>query len=364
MEKLTLALILAFSVTLVLTPWVRKKAFEWGAVDKPDSRKVHSGIMPRMGGLAVYVSFLVAVICTQELTTPVVGLLVGITLITALGIVDDIKGVPAKLKLLGQIVAAASIVPFGISVDFITNPFSQGIIYLGLLGVPLTILWVVTVTNAINLIDGLDGLAAGVSCVAALTLAAVAGSQVYYEGMQSQGEIMFLALILAASLLGFLKYNFNPARIFLGDSGSMMLGFTLSALSVMGLAKSATVISLIIPIIILGVPLFDVALAVVRRFFNRQPIFAADKDHVHHRLLAAGMGHRKAVVAIYCVSIVLGLSAFILTLVTTNQAMLLLVALSLVILFIANKAGIIGKKVKGKYQATGTEDCRQRSTKM
>ncbi|MFA7467824.1 MAG: MraY family glycosyltransferase [Desulfotomaculaceae bacterium] len=362
MGKLTLALIMAFSVTLLLTPWVRKKAFQWGAVDKPDSRKVHNGIMPRMGGLAVYVSFLAAVLVTQELTIPVVGLLIGVSLITALGVVDDLVCVPAKLKLIGQVVAAASIVPFGISVEFVTNPFSHGIIYLGLLGVPLTILWVVTVTNAINLIDGLDGLAAGVSCVAALTLAAVAWSQVYYDGMQSQREIMFLALILAASILGFLKYNFNPAKIFLGDSGSMMLGFTLSVLSVMGLAKSATVISLIIPIIVLGVPLFDVVFAVVRRFFNRQPIFTPDKDHVHHRLLATGMGHRKAVITIYCVSVVLGLSAFVLTMVTTNQAMLLLVALSLVILFIANKAGIIGKKVQGKYHVT--KDCRQRSTKM
>lgn len=357
MENLTAALIIAFVITYLITPQVRKLAFRWGAVDRPNSRKVHNGLMPRLGGMAIYVSFVAAVLVTQKLTLQVTGLLVGISVVTVLGILDDIRGIRPVVKLIGQIVAAAAVIPFGVVIDFVTNPFSGELLYLGALGIPITILWVVTVTNAVNLIDGLDGLAGGISCIAAFTLAAVAWAESWVDGVALQEDALVLALILAVAVLGFMRFNFYPAKIFLGDSGSMLLGFSLSTMAVIGLTKSVTAISLLVPVIILGIPLFDVVFAVLRRFFRRQPIFQADMDHVHHRLLAAGMSHRKAVLVMYGVSAVLGASAVVLTVVTTNQAMLLLVSLVIIILLLANWAGIIGKKPTRKRPVSpGGED--------
>jgi len=350
-ENLAIALVLAFVITYLITPLVRKLAFRLGAVDRPGGRKIHNGLMPRLGGLAVYASFVTAVLVTQELTLQVVGLLVGASLITALGVLDDVRGISPVVKLAGQVVAAGVVVPFGIVIDFVTNPLSGGLLYLGALGIPITILWVVTVTNAVNLIDGWHGLAGGISCIAAFTLAAVAWAESWAEGVALQEDAAALALILAVAVLGFMRFNFYPAKIFLGDSGSMLLGFSLSVIAVLGLAKSAAAISLFVPVIILGIPLFDVVLAVLRRFFRRKPIFQADMDHVHHRLLAAGMSHRKAVLVMYGVSAVLGASAVALTVITTDQAMLLLVSLVIVILLMANRAGIIGKRPVQKRPA-------------
>ncbi|ACV64783.1 glycosyl transferase family 4 [Desulfofarcimen acetoxidans DSM 771] len=363
--KPVLLVLASLFISLLATPQVIKLAYRWGALDQPDPRKVHRKIMPRLGGLAVYLSFIAGILLMGQLTSPVIGLIIGSTLIVLLGIVDDIKGISPRVKLLGQVLVAFSVLPFGISVDFITNPINGDILHLGFLSIPVTVFWLVAVTNAVNLIDGLDGLAGGTSLISAVTLAVVSWTQWRVFGLPEQMQVILMALILAASLLGFLRYNFNPAKIFLGDTGSMMLGFCLAAMSVMGLTKSTTAISVIIPLVILGIPLLDTVFAVVRRYNMHQPIFKADKEHLHHRLLALGLSHKQAVLAIYGVSAFLGLSAVMLNLITTNQAILVLVVLAVVIITAANKIGIIGHKRQPAYQiSSGAVEMEKRSSEI
>ena len=358
------AVILAFGSALLVTPLVRKWAFKCGALDRPDQRKVHKRIMPRLGGLAIYLSFVIAVMLTREITTQVAGLLVGGSLIVLLGIIDDTRGLSPRMKLAGQVAAALAIVHFGLKVEVLTNPFSaEEPITLGLLSIPVTVLWIVAVTNAVNLIDGLDGLAGGTSCIATLTLAAVVWIESTASGgSPGQWDAIMLALILAAAILGFLRYNFYPARIFLGDSGSMYLGFNVAALSIMGLAKTATFISVIIPVVILGIPLLDTIFAIVRRYHGHKPIMQPDKEHLHHRLMQMGLSHRQAVLCIYGVSIILGLSAIAMTLITPKQAAIFLVILSTVILLVANKIGVTG--AKGRTTYLSQQNKQQRSSRM
>lgn len=334
MPELLLFPIFAFVLSLLVTPWVIRLAQRLGAVDQPDQRKVHCQPMPRLGGLAVYLGFAVTVLITQPLTLPLAGLLLGASLIVLLGVWDDVRGLSPWVKLAGQLLAAGSLIPFGIHVEFLTNPLG-GIIYLGVLGVPLTVFWVVAVTNAVNLIDGLDGLAAGTALIASLTLAAVAFTL-------GNTAVVAVTLILAGAILGFLRYNFHPARVFLGDTGSMFLGFALGALAVMGLSKGATALSVLIPIVILGIPLTDTAFAVWRRFRNRKPIFGPDRGHLHHRLLGLGLTHRGAVLALYGVNLVLAGSAVLLAVLSTAQAVLLLFILATLFLTAANRVGVFG----------------------
>lgn len=264
------------------------------------------------------------------------GLLLGSTIILIIGVIDDIKDLPPKVKLAGQIAAGLAVIPFGIRVDFLTNPF-DGIAHLGMFSIPATVFWLIAVTNAVNLIDGLDGLAAGVGGIAAVTLAVVAWTQ-------GQTTVVYLAVILAASNLAFLRYNFHPAKIFMGDGGAMFLGFTLGTLAIMGMAKSATFISLLVPVVILGIPILDTLFAIIRRYAKHKPIFQADKEHLHHRLLALGLTHRQTVLVIYALSVILGGSAIFLTQLTTAQGAIILIVLSTTLILVAERVGVIGKK--------------------
>ncbi len=338
-----MAIVAAFGLALLVTPLVKKCAFKIGALDLPDQRKIHKQAMPRLGGLAIYFSFITVVLLTMELTPQIWALLLGGTLIIVLGFIDDTRGLSPGLKLAGQIMAAAAVIPFGLEVQFLTNPFSDQLITLGFLAAPVTVIWIVSVTNAVNLIDGLDGLAGGTTFISALTLAAVVWIETTTAGVfPGQSEAFVLALILAGAVIGFLHYNFHPAKIFLGDSGSMFLGFSMATLAIMGVAKSATFISVIIPMVILGIPLLDTMFAIVRRYCGRKPIFQPDKEHLHHRLIQMGLSHRQAVLSIYGVNIILGLSAIVLTLVSPKQAVIFLVILSTSILLAANKIGVAG----------------------
>lgn len=339
-----IGMLAALVLALLVTPPVKKLAIRWGALDKPNGRKIHQKVMPRMGGVAIYLSFTAVVLVTQPLTKAVTGLLVGATWIVLVGILDDIKGLSPKVKLLGQITGAVILVAFGYRVDFVTNPFSEGMVMLGKLAIPLTILWVIGVTNAINLIDGLDGLAAGTSAIAALTMAAVVVSEYTLYGHIGDSSLIVisLALILTGAITGFLRYNFHPAKVFMGDSGSMFLGFTLSALAIAGLTKGATVISVFIPIVILGIPICDTLFAIVRRFLNQQPIFQPDKHHLHHCLLEKGLSHKQTVLAIYGVNLVLGISAVVLTRLNNDQAIILLAGLAILVIVGANRLGVTG----------------------
>lgn len=346
--KLFLATVL---ISLIVTPLVRKLAFLIGAVDKPNHRKVHKTIMPRMGGLAVYLSFMIVILATQTITKPILGLLLGSTVIIGVGIVDDIKELTAKVKLIFQILAAIVLVLFGIRINVLTNPFNPGeVIQLGILSIPFTIFWIIGVTNAVNLIDGLDGLASGLSMIGAITLGLVAWS---HEG---QWLILVCTIVLAGSILGFLKYNFHPASIFLGDTGALFLGYTLSALSVLGLTKGATAISIFVPIVVLGVPILDTLFAIVRRYMNKQPIFQADKEHLHHRLLAIGFSHKQTVLIIYAMNTVLGASAILIANLKASYASIALVILFTFVVISADKVGVLRWKTVARISQKLTKE--------
>ncbi|WP_027717641.1 glycosyltransferase family 4 protein [Desulfovirgula thermocuniculi] len=350
MEKALAGLVVAAGVSYLATPWVRRVAFRLGAVDRPDARKVHREPMPRLGGVAVYAAFVAAVIVAVPKSLEVLGLLLGLTLVTLVGVADDVRGLSPRLKLAGQVVSALALLPFGIEIYFVTNPLNGHLVDLGWLGLPLTVFWVVAVTNAVNLIDGLDGLAGGVSLIAALTMAAVGFVQWKFFGAADQQEVILLALLLAAALLGFLRHNFHPASIFLGDAGSMLLGYALAAMAVMGLTKSVTAVAVVLPLLILGIPLLDTFMAILRRYFNRRPIFAPDKEHLHHQLLALGLSHRQAVLTIYGVSALLGFCAVFLVFLAVSHALLLLAVLAAGIVSAASRLGLVGRQVGRKGQ--------------
>lgn len=303
--------IIAFAVAVLLsfimTPFVKKLAEKVGAIDVPkDSRRVHKVPTPRLGGLAIYLSFLITVITFGMLNKRLIGVLIAATIIVVMGFFDDIKPLSAKLKFFIQLLAAILVVSYGLKIDWVTNPLyfltHKKMIFLGMWGYPITVLWIVGVTNAINLIDGLDGLAAGVSTIAAGTLFIVAL-------FTNQPAIAMLTLILAGSTAGFLPYNFNPAKIFMGDTGALFLGFMLSVISVMGVLKSAAALAILVPVFAIGFPIFDTLFAMVRRAANGRSIMEPDKGHLHHRLLALGLSQKQTVLTLYFISAVLGFSA-------------------------------------------------------
>jgi UDP-GlcNAc:undecaprenyl-phosphate GlcNAc-1-phosphate transferase len=316
--NLFLALFLiAIALTLLLTPIVRALALKVGAVDRPSQRKIHKNIVPRFGGLSIFLSFVMAVafalvyaksfgikLSGKEILA-LQGILYGATLITILGLFDDLKGVPALAKLVGQIAASSVAVYFGAQILFVSTPFAK-IVMLGVWAIPVTVMWMVAITNAINLIDGLDGLASGITFIAAVTLFIVAIKM-------GQMDSAILLAGLAGTALGFLRYNFFPASIFLGDSGSLLFGFLLASASIVGVLKSTLVIALIIPIVVLGIPIYDTATAIIRRAITKRPIFEADKKHLHHRLLKAGFNQRQVVILIFIACIILSLAALVAT---------------------------------------------------
>ena len=336
-----LAFMIALGMALILTPVVIAFARRTGALDKPDARKVHVRPIPRIGGIGIYAAFMVSILVqlvfvelTPEFMMSLIGLMVGGTIIVAIGIIDDYCDLPAKVKLLGQILAeVVLVVGFDVRIDFITDPLGD-FIYLELFAIPATIFWIVGLTNTVNLIDGLDGLAAGVSSIAAITIFLVAME----EG------IPFVAMVtaaLAGAAVGFLYYNFNPARIFMGDTGSMFLGFMLAGISVVGAVKSAATIALIVPILALGLPILDTTFAIVRRMRNHRPIFKPDKGHLHHRLLAHGFTQKQAVLLMYVVSALFGLCALALTAVSMQAAILIILIVAAVVFIGARKLGIL-----------------------
>lgn len=341
MPHWAIAFFISIGVILVITPAVISLAQKTGAVDKPDARKVHKEPIPRIGGIGIYVSFSLAIILVSvisnfegETLRTIIGLLLSGSLMFLVGIIDDYKNLPAKVKLLGQIIAAAVLVAFyDVRVDFITDPFGD-YIYLEWLAMPVTIFWLVGLTNTVNLIDGLDGLAAGVSGLAATTILLVAMEQHFFL-------ITILTAALAGSAFGFLFYNTNPARIFMGDSGSLFLGFMLASISIIGAVKSAATLALIVPILALGIPILDTTFAILRRYLGGQPIFKPDKGHLHHRLLSLGFTQRQAVFLMYVVSAALGLSAIALTEVSGQIAALILLVVISSIFYGARKLGIL-----------------------
>lgn len=326
------AFIISLLITYFLTPVVKKFAVKIKAVDMPDNRRINKKAIPTLGGIAIYIGFLIPVLFFSMINKMMLGILLGGTLILILGILDDLYEIPPLLKLLGQIVAASVLIICGVKIEFITNPFG-GMIYLGYWGIPLTLLWIVGVTNTVNLVDGLDGLAAGITAIASLIL--------FFVGLQeSQVIVAVMALALAGSSIGFLKYNFNPAEIFMGDTGAMFSGFILAAVSVSGALKSAAAVTLIVPVLALGVPIFDTIFAIIRRLYNGKPIGVADHGHIHHRLLALGFNQRQAVLSVYAISIGLGLMALLINGSDFHDAITILFMVIIALIYGAWKLGI------------------------
>jgi UDP-GlcNAc:undecaprenyl-phosphate/decaprenyl-phosphate GlcNAc-1-phosphate transferase len=330
-----LTMVAAFVAALLLTPLVKRLAIGLGAVDKPNHRKVHARIMPRMGGLAIYAAFVLGYVLLRPESEYAAAIMIGATIIVLTGLLDDFLEITAKAKMAGQLLAAGIVVFYGgLDIDFINLPFG-GTIDFGYLSIPLTILWIIGITNAINLIDGLDGLAAGVSTIALITLAVMAG-------FMDNFFVVAVAAILAASCAGFLVFNFHPAKIFMGDTGSLFLGFMISVLALTGF-KNVTVISLVIPIIILGVPISDTFFAIVRRIRMKQPISAPDKSHLHHCLLRAGFSHRQTVLIIYSFAALFGLAAILFSQATVWGAFLIIGIMLLAIELFVEIIGLAGQ---------------------
>ncbi|MFD0957893.1 glycosyltransferase family 4 protein [Paenibacillus chungangensis] len=320
----SIGFVAALILALVMTPLIKKLAFKVGAIDKPNHRKVHTRVMPRLGGLAIYIAFVGAFLILQPfipegLLRPwdidmINALLVGGTIIIILGALDDRFELSAKVKFLGQLLAACVVVfGFDIHINLVNVPFGETMQPIAeWIGIPLTLLWIVGVTNAINLIDGLDGLAAGVSGIAIATIAVMAA----FMGYQ---PVILLSTLLLGGIIGFLVFNFHPAKIFMGDSGSLFLGFSLATLSMLGF-KQVTIVSFVTPLLIIGVPLSDTFFAIVRRWVNKKPLFAPDKEHLHHRLQDLGFSHRRTVLIIWGVAAMFGVLAIFQSVVVQSTA--------------------------------------------
>ena len=306
MFTIAFAFAIAFVVSLIAVPWVRRRAFHWGATDdSARARKVHRGVIPRLGGLAIAGGFFAAVVAMLAVETSVaqlfgddvkrlVALFGGGIAMLALGVYDDLVGANAKQKFIVQVGAAILLCVLGFDIEHIALPWrdARDALHVGMWGVPLTVLWVVGITNAVNLIDGLDGLAAGVSLFALVALGVVA---------MVMGNVVggFLVAALAGGVAGFLVHNFPPATIFMGDTGSLFIGFMLAATGLMTSMKSSATAALLIPILALVLPLIDTTLATVRRLVRGRSPFTPDMEHIHHRLLSFGLTHRRAVLELW-----------------------------------------------------------------
>ena len=326
-----IAFVVAFGFTWISVPLARKIAEKIGAIDVPkDARRMHKVPTPRLGGLAVFLGFLVSVLCFCEITRELIGLLCGSVIIVILGIFDDSHDLSAKLKFCVQIMAALVTIYIGdIKINFFTNPniFSdEGVLLLSdWIAVPCTVLWIVAITNAVNLIDGLDGLAAGVSTIAAVSL-------VFIASMVDEPAIALIAIIIAGACLGFLPFNFRKKKkIFLGDTGATFLGYALAVLSVQGGFKSYAVISFAVPVLIFGLPIFDTAFAMLRRVLTGRSPMSPDRGHIHHRLVDMGFSQKQSVFILYAMSGVLGLTAVVLAESGAMRALLLLIGVLIVI---------------------------------
>ena len=339
------AFILALAISFACTPAVRMLAIKIKAVDVPkDNRRMHKVPIPRMGGLAIFAGFLVSVLFFVPLGTEFRSILIGALILVVLGIIDDIVALKPKTKFAGQIIAALIPALSGVSIHGIVNPFVPGqYSTLDIFSIPLTVIWIVGITNAVNFIDGLDGLACGVSAIATVTMFIIA---VLF------GEI-YIALMMAAlagACLGFLPYNMNPAKIFMGDTGSMFLGYILATVSIQGLFKFYAVISFAVPFILLGLPIFDTGFAIVRRLLKGQSPLQADRGHVHHRLIDLGFDQKQSVAILYTFSALMGLTAVILA--RTNESKLIILAIAvLVCFFLAMSLMSFEKHHKAEEQA-------------
>ena len=340
------AALAAALIAFFATPLVIKLAHKAGAIDVPkDERRMHKTPIPRMGGLAIFLGFLVSILIFADIDRSVRGTLLGSVIIVALGIVDDIKPVKAVPKLIVQLIAAVVAVLHGVTIPVLSNPLGDGAYFgLGLFSIPVTIIWIAAITNAVNLIDGLDGLAAGVSAISSISLVVIAL-------LFSEPNIALIMIALAGACIGFLPHNRHPAKIFMGDTGSAFLGFVLACMSVQGVFKFYTLVTFFIPFIIIGLPIFDTSFAFLRRLLTGKSPFQADRGHVHHKLIDLGLNQKQSVAILYAITCILGLLAVLIT--TKGPIRWLLAAVALVL------AAAVVLKLKKQHQLY-CEQCAKR----
>ena len=336
MNQLLLMFLAAFAVSVICTPLAIKLAPKIGAVDVPkDARRVHTKPMPRFGGMAIFIGTMAVIMVFLEKDSQLWGVILSGTLMYLVGVVDDLKGIPAKVKLLGQIACATILYCFSIRITTMANllPWGPGLIrFPVVISFLVTVVWIVGVTNAVNLIDGLDGLAAGVCCIASLSIA-------YTAHLHDRMTTCSIMSALAGACVGFLMFNFNPAKIFMGDSGSLFLGYMLASVSLLGDTplKSTTALATLVPICVLALPLFDTTFAILRRLVTHRPIMEADRGHLHHRIMAIGWGQRRTVLILYCISGVMGVAAILFSLDMYIETLaLMIIAGTLIFVFLDN----------------------------
>ena len=336
------AVLLAAVISFALTPLVKKLAEKTGFVDIPkDERRMHNRAIPTIGGLAIFVAFVVAALLLCGPSRELWSMLAGSLIIVILGIVDDKYDLNAKLKFLVQIIAAVIPVSQGCVIEYISHPLTfmgSDYLSLGVLSVPITIVWIVALTNAVNFIDGLDGLSVGVCAISCLSMGVIALM------LGQSTEALILGCLLGACL-GFLPYNFNPAKIFMGDTGATFLGFMLGCLSVSGLFKLYATISFAVPLLVLGVPLFDICFAFIRRVWHHVSPMHSDRSHIHHRLVDSGLNQRQSVLILYLAASVLGVLAVMVS--TSGAGKALMVLLAVVVLGIIFLS-LLSRSVNGK----------------
>jgi len=363
-------------LSVFITPLVIRLAKRIDAVDYPGIRSVHTEPTPRIGGVAIYVSSVCLIVSLlflnnrigerfREVQLQVVTLLGCATGVFLVGLIDDLRGMPARFKFMVELLGALVLCLVGVRIGSIG--IGGHIINLGWLGCPITLLWIVGVTNAVNMSDGLDGLAAGIAAIACGVIAifAIHGSTIHTGDVQANDVMMALfALALLGGLTGFLFFNFNPAKVFMGDSGSLFIGFTIAAASVMCVSKSTALVGLALPALALGIPIFDTLFSMLRRFLERRSLFAPDRSHIHHRLVAMGLCHRHAVLIIYGATVLAaGLGLWMMA--SDNTISLVIFGVSLLmIVFLFRIAGVVQlhdtiARLKDKYSFV----CQQRSEK-
>ena len=319
-----LALAIAGVTCFAVSPLIKRFASVVGAIDVPkDDRRMHTVPIPRLGGLAIFIGFLASVLLVVDIDRQIQGILLGAVVIVIMGVLDDIYRLPAWPRLLVQIGAAILPISHGVVAETLSNPFfflNQDYFDLGILSIPFTIVWIVGITNAVNWIDGLDGLALGVSAIASFSLLVIA----LLLALPVPHTLLLAAL--TGACLGFFPYNLNPAKMFMGDTGAMFLGFLLATTSIQGLFKFYAVISFAVPFLILGLPIFDTMSSIIRRVSKGKSPASADRGHVHHRLIDMGFSQKQSVAILYTMSAILGLSAVLLTASGEIKALLLILA--------------------------------------
>lgn len=334
-SELIIAFFVALFSTLLLVYPIKKLSIKIGAVDLPNYRKVHKDPMPRLGGLAIFLGVAVGLIYLRPVHEQLFEIYLGAVVIVITGILDDKYQIKPLLKLGGQFLAAGILINGGLIIERVTLPVF-GMIDLGNFSIIITLLWVVGISNAINLIDGLDGLASGVSAIALTSILVMAL-------IDTRSIVIALCVILIGSNLGFLFHNFNPAKIYMGDTGSMFLGYMIAVISILGLFKNVTLFSFVIPIIVLALPIFDTLFSMTRRALNGEKIMMPDKKHIHHQFLDAGFNHRNTVLVLYGVSGVFGILAILFSTASPTLSLIVCIIFIFLLQLFAEFVGLVGK---------------------